>query len=638
METSLSELYINPPEYKREDFTDTTAPYDFVFSYNDTPFLHNIALEKVSEKAKSVKFGGFKGIYNKYKALKIKEAGALKLAVMGENYTEFSNQPIELNCGMWECDDLGVHMLISDGNKLTICPHPIVISERLVNIDTGNHKISLSFYRGKRWNSIVVDKSVISSASKITELSSRGVAVTSETAKYLVKFLADIEAYNYDRIPERQSVSRLGYIFDEGFAPYIENLIYDGDNSFKMLYSAVSQRGSYDKWLEIARGCRDYSVVAKIMLAASFASVLIKPLDALPFFVHLWGVASGTGKTVGLMLAASVWGNPARGQYVQTFNATEVGQERMAAFFNDLPMMIDELQLARDRRGNIAFNVYSLAQGTGRTRGNKTGGVDTTPTWNNCILTTGESPLASYTDGAGAVNRVIEIECKQGNKVIADGVKTAPDLGKNYGHAGKMFVSYIERCKSTKDDETNGFLFDILIQKYRDSINEIQELEITEKQAMAAAIILLADSIITEFFFKENPLTIDEIAPYLKTQKAVSLGERGYNYICEWIAVNTSRFIDSAENKGELYGVIETDDKSGREYAYIIKNRFDKALDNEGISSQSVLSWLKEKGLIRRTPPNNTFSKRIGGAVINCVALQLPSENLVENEQWEVIL
>lgn len=34
-----------------------------------------------------------------------------------------------------------------------------------------------------------------------------------------------------------------------------------------------------------------------------------------------------------------------------------------------------------------------------------------TPTWHNCILTTGESPLTGQSAGAGAVNRVIDIEC-----------------------------------------------------------------------------------------------------------------------------------------------------------------------------------------------------------------------------------
>lgn len=69
-------------------------------------------------------------------------------------------------------------------------------------------------------------------------------------------------------------------------------------------------------------------------------------------------------------------------------------------------MCLDELQLAKNLRGRTNFDVYKLAQGVGRTRGNRSGGIDLTPTWRNCILTTGESPLTSLASGAGAVNRV----------------------------------------------------------------------------------------------------------------------------------------------------------------------------------------------------------------------------------------
>ena len=47
----------------------------------------------------------------------------------------------------------------------------------------------------------------------------------------------------------------------------------------------------------------------QIYLAASFASALLEPLGALPFIVNLWG-ETGKGKSVNLMLAASVWAEP----------------------------------------------------------------------------------------------------------------------------------------------------------------------------------------------------------------------------------------------------------------------------------------------------------------------------------------
>ena len=182
------------------------------------------------------------------------------------------------------------------------------------------------------------------------------------------------------------------------------------------------------------------STTAKIILAASFASVLLEPLNCLPFFVHLWGVDSGTGKTVALMVAASVWGDPAVGAYVKTFDGTVVGMEKTAAFLNNLPFCLDELQLAKDSKGRTTFDVYKLAQGVGRTRGNRSGGVDLTPTWRNCILTTGESPLTGTASGAGAVNRVIDIECKSAQAVIKDGMRISSAVKRNYGFAGRKFV------------------------------------------------------------------------------------------------------------------------------------------------------------------------------------------------------
>ena len=151
--------------------------------------------------------------------------------------------------------------------------------------------------------------------------------------------------------PSGKSVGRLGYIDGEGFSPYVDGLIFDGDVNFRTIFNSISSRGKAADWVSISKECRAMSITARIMLAASFASVLVQPFGALPFFVHLWGGESGTGKTVALMLAASVWGDPVMGRYIQTFNSTMVGQEKTASFLNSLPMLIDELQLAKDHRG-----------------------------------------------------------------------------------------------------------------------------------------------------------------------------------------------------------------------------------------------------------------------------------------------
>ena len=52
------------------------------------------------------------------------------------------------------------------------------------------------------------------------------------------------------------------------------------------------------------------------MLAASFPASWCSSWAVLPYFVDLWGETEG-GKTVDLMLAASVWADPDESAYIK---------------------------------------------------------------------------------------------------------------------------------------------------------------------------------------------------------------------------------------------------------------------------------------------------------------------------------
>jgi uncharacterized protein (DUF927 family) len=353
-------------------------------------------------------------------------------------------------------------------------------------------------------------------------------------------------------------------------------------------------------------------VCAFIMLAASFASPLIDKIGGLVFFVHLWSVTSGTGKTVALMLAASVWGNPELGGgYLQTFNATQVGHERTAAFLNNIPMCIDELQLSKDSHGRSRFDVYQLGQGMGRGRGNRAGGIDRIPHWSLCVLTTGESPMARESDGGGAINRVIDVECGADEVVIKDGMATSRAIKQNYGHAGEMFI----------DSLTDEVIEDAR-KRYEEFFKQLSSGETTEKQAMAAAMILVGDELADRFIFKSGKhLTVEEISGFLKSKTAVSAGERGYSYICDWVAMNANKF--SKENEAsDLYGMIEDG------YAYIIYAAFDRAMRDAGFDTKAILAWLKSNRLIDVPRTGYTRQKHLRANLKpKCIWLKLPEDN-----------
>lgn len=604
----------------------STAPYEYVYQFHKDPFREGQVAFALSQYASNLKFRSFMGQYKAYKK-SLKSAGTLR-AVTADNPTAFTGQPLELNAGQWTADDEGIRRETNFGEEWA-CAHAILPVERLVNIDTGEEKMRLAYKRGVVWRNQIVDKRVLASASKITELSSSGVLVTSENAKPLIRYLSDLDALNYDVIPEAKSVGRLGHISGEGFSPYVEDLIFDGDASYRPMFEAVRQRGSFEAWKQTALECSRMSLTAKILLAASFASPLLEPLGALPFFVHLWGVDSGTGKTVGLMLAASVWGDPQLGAFVKTFDATQVGTEVTAAFLNNLPLCLDELQLVRDRRGETKFDVYKLAQGVGRLRGAKTGGVAATGTWRNTILTTGESPLTGQNAGAGAVNRVIDIECASGTPVITDGRRVSAALKTNYGHAGRKFVEALYWKGDEIDQEIRTM--------YDDYFKQLNATDTTEKQAMAAAAILTGWVLARQWIFQNQgePLTVEDISSFLASKASVSLGQRGYEFLCDWVAQNEGRFSVSADYTGEVYG--ELDESRGE--VYIIRTVFNRVVEDAGFSQKALLSYLRQNRLIRTDSRGRGFDirKKVGRTRPHCVALKLPVE-VQESSDYDEIL
>lgn len=606
-------------KYTQEDFLTGTAPYEEVYKLHGDPFKESRAISAMEIQARRVGVLGFKGMYQKY-VRKLKSI----VPMDAQNLSNFSEQPLTLDTGEWETDETGVWRRAPMGGVEIACSHPIMPVERLRNIDTGELKIILAFRRGGKrknpWIKITTGFDVVSNSKNITQLSSIGISVTSgKRAQNLVDYIADVLDKNYDLIPERKSTSRMGWS-EDGFSPYVEDIVFDGNPGFERTFQSISQHGKFEIWKNEAVSIRK-NLSAKIVLASSFASVLVHPCGLLPFFVHLWGMDSGTGKTVALMAAASVWAEPTvGGGYIKTFQATSVGFEVIAGFLNSLPVVIDELQLAKDSHGKMLFDVYKLASGAGKLRSNKTLGIAQSLTWANCFLTSGETPITSENDASGAINRVIEIECKADNKVIADGHKTAGIMKSNYGFAGRKFIEHL----------AEGGELDNARALYEKNYTACMQNDTTEKQASAAAIIVTADQLATEWIFQDNnALTVSDMASFLKSKKAVSAADRGYHYICDWVSQNANR-LKGGSTETDTYGQIITKGEDAG-WVYIIRSVFDKVCEDGKFSPRALLGHLRTKRLIQTRDKGFTKTKRINDVPTDCVVMRLSDYDQFED-------
>lgn len=624
---ALTEMYKDISEYTQEDFLDSELPYEHVYLYRRDKFRQSKVLTKMAKHAKSVGVTNFQTLYRDYARNQPDDPDDID-----GSYTNFSNQPISLRCGKWRCDDSGIFIHTENGS-VCACPHPIMPVARLTNIETGIEKIKVAYRRGKAWRTVIFDRKTLSATNKIIDLADCGIAVTSENARDLVKYLHEVEQLNPDLIPEIECVTHLGWIEKEQdeqaeetatigslyeFVPYGTKVSFDGEAAYKKRFDAVKAKGDLVKWLEAMDKYirQNPQPMARIVFASSLASVLIGLLDCNCYWLHLWG-GTGTAKTVLTMCAASIWGNPERGQFLTTFDATVVGCEKSAAFSGSIPYMMDELQLV-DIRKSMDQIIYMLTEGCGRTRGNKYGGIDVTSQWRNCVISTGERPINTASSGGGAMGRVIEVECKR--PFFGDDESARKVLGiitQNYGFFGKVFIAKVaEKTREELNELYSGFY------------KQFEGKGIMAKQAQPAALILTADALACELYFDEKTmLTAEDLLPFLKTKDEVDVNARAYEYLCDKIAANHHRFVKSENNNTEMWGSLDVESNS----VYIIRTYFDNLCFEGGYNSQALLSWLDDRGLVRKQNGKFTVVRRSNDGLKRCVHMTLFDEQIDES-------
>lgn len=560
--------------------------------------------ERAGELGVKTKFTRLLSAYRKVEKETRKNTGRHMSLV--ENWTNFSGPYDCMQCRSWQASDDGIYLYNPNTGitDIVACYHPILPIERMKNLETGEEQIRLAYKRNGRWDELIVPKTMVTSASRIVALSGRGISVTSENAKFLVRYLADVENANDDAIKVQYSTSKLGWI-QGGFMPYDTKISFDGDIRYRQIYDSIRQEGSRNRWYEYVSGLRRTGrIEIRFMLAASFSSILIQPLGGLPFFVDLWGETEG-GKSITLALAASVWASPEENAYIKDYKGTDVGLEVICDMLNHLPLMLDDTS-KKDRKIEDRFEglVYDLCSGKGKTRSNRDLGLNRESHWKNCILTNGERPLSSYVTQGGAMNRILELEC--GQKVYEDPGEVMNVIRENYGYAGREFVDAVKEMGIA---EIKRIQQQILL--------ELSDDEKMQKQSLALSMVLTADRIATERLFKDRQyLAIEEVRQVLSDREELSDNERCYQYLMDKIAMNPARFDIHVESM-EKWGLIDGD------YAVFFPAAFNSLCREGGFSKTAFLSWAERKNLLQTQGGRKDKVKKVFGRSLRCVFLKI---------------
>lgn len=490
-----------------------------------------------------------------------------------------------------------------------VCRTPIILTQRLKSMETGEEKMEIAFKRDGAWHKAIYPRSTIFTARSITALSDLGCTITSENAKQVVRFLEALEAENIDIIEKADSTSTMGWQTRGRFLPgHGDDIILDIEPSLRGWAAAYHYSGTFDDWKALMQPHRERDKF-RFILAASFTAPLLRILQQRIFFVYNWGGSKG-GKTAALKAALSAWGDPER--LMVNFNATQVALERMAGFYNDLPMGIDERQLAGQRQENLEKIVYMIASGTGRARGSKAGGLQTLNTWRTVALATGEEPLSTETTQTGVSTRVLEI---YGGPF--DDEKSASLMHQQAPqHCGWAGPEFIRRILQTDEQSVRD--------EYARMSEEVYKLAGGTNGAHIAGIsaVALADALVESWIFNLDPEAIDapgtklplKIAPeaweraikmaetIIREQQAAGTGdvnEHATQFIVDWILSNRAQFGDKAI--GTCLGTLSQDGKK----AYIFPSLLNQALTKAGYSPRKTMKYLADKNIITSIPKKN---------------------------------
>lgn len=337
-----------------------------------------------------------------------------------------------------------------------------------------------------------------------------------------------------------------------------------------------------------------------------------------------------------------------------SFNATQVGLERMASFYNDLPLGIDERQSAGKNQEGLEKLVYMIASGTGKVRGAKGGGLQVTHQWRTIALMTGEEPLSTSTTQTGVSTRVLEIYGGPFDKE-REASEMHQQAPQNCGWAGPEFV---KRLLHTREQS--------IVDKYEEMtlyVNSISEGKSGSHIAGIAAV-ALADAMIDTWLFRkpaedvlgdsggtgqaegetaagtpgaaEDDIRIDKdswerakqmAAAILQEQMSIEasdVNENAVQFIVDWILSNRAYFGEKAI--GTCLGTLS---ESGNT-AFIFPTMLNQALTKAGYSPAKTMKYMAEKGLIAvsgrengEKGTRNTVVKRFSGRTCRFVEFRI---------------
>lgn len=215
--------------------------------------------------------------------------------------------------------------------------------------------------------------------------------------------------------------------------------------------NACEPVGSLEDWqriIQMLTAKKLYEVLTFCLVGFGAPLMRFSSYSGITF--HLGSTATGTGKTLSLELAGSIWGHPSRYR-ISNATSDNAMKQRTGMLFS-LPLISDEIT-SKNRNDFewVADFIFDLSEGIGKTR--MEGGADkereNKTYWHTMCLLSSNTHVMDYLTGArkhsaqGEIHRVLELTLEKKLSWEPHERKTLELLKKNYGVAGHVYAQYL---------------------------------------------------------------------------------------------------------------------------------------------------------------------------------------------------
>ena len=350
-----------------------------------------------------------------------------------------------------------------DGDGNTVKRQHMLLAYDLFPVDilnnNGTHEVHLLAVRKDQVQEVILpQKSMAARDDALKHLASQNIlaAFGSGNDKNLYEYVrASVEKMSTEKAPIRIP-SAYGWQDDDSFV--FNSSIYKAgaDPVFvpmaglENIVNNTKPTGSLDAW----RSVINMMVRRKLwkhltIFLAGAASPLMRFTGLFGLTVHCASSESGTGKSLALDTAASIWGHPIH--YRTGSGTSAVAMQQRLGHLRSLPLVTDEIT-TNNRNDFEWFPAFLFSMSEGRGKERMESGTNrerlNLSVWAALALMSSNRPAVDYLTGVrqhsseGELRRLIEMSMDEKLEWDADEIEIIKSLQSNYGVAGDVLATY----------------------------------------------------------------------------------------------------------------------------------------------------------------------------------------------------